>query len=128
MDKPKKPQGKLDYGKIMKGMNLGMKKKDLATYAGSLAKSDSAKAVSVTRVLKSDKFQAMMGEKVRMANDHLTEEKLERTNAVGLSNIIDKLSKVGGIALQGTGDQNNVTNVDTQNILIQYLKGDTAKE
>jgi hypothetical protein len=116
--KPK--QGKLDLKKIAKGLKLGMKKKDIAVYAGSLAVTDGGKITSVNKRINSDEFQSMMAEKVKMAGDSMTQEKLEQTNAVGLATIIDKLSRVSGLATVNPFSDNPNTTINADHVLIQY--------
>lgn len=55
--KRKKPQGKIDIKKVIKGIIEGKKKKDIAEEAGSIARSDSNKCSAVTRVQNSEEYK-----------------------------------------------------------------------
>ncbi len=120
MPKKKKPYGNLNYQKISEGLIHGKRKVDIATECGSLAKTTEGKINSVNRVINSKEFQELCSEKILMAKKAMTQDKLEATNAVGLSSVIERLSKVGGVAVANGYSDSQTTKIDTQNVLIQY--------
>lgn len=96
--KTKRRQGKINQDLVLQGLRKGMKKKDISVFAGSTAVTDQAKVNAVNQIMKSSEFQKRMHKQIIKADDALTQEKMEATNAVGLASIIEKLSKVSGIS------------------------------
>lgn len=119
----KKPQGKLDVSKVLEGLHKGMKKKDIAEYAGSLAQSDEAKANAVTRVMRSDEFKSKAHDLIERSYAGITDEKIARAGYAQLVKGIEQLSKVGGLAEAQQVEVNNTQiNIDLDGILTHYAK------
>ncbi len=111
-------QGKVNVAKVAVGLANGLKKKDIAIQAGSLAKSDSAKCNAVARVMKSSEFKELACALIGKSFNAITDEKINETNALGLALIIQRMAKVSG--LDSYKEEDSELNIN----LVQYSDGE----
>ena len=96
-----KPQGKLNYHTILKGILSGVKHYEIAEQAGSLAKSKKAKCNAIKQAVESNRYKKMsktflekLNKEIERLIDAIAESKLQGVAYDKKASSLEKLEKM----------------------------------
>jgi len=119
------PKGKLSTDKVIKGVMMGMKKKDIAPFAGSLAVGDNNKCNAVTEIQNKQEYkdktqtllQKLESERLRILNG-MIEKDLSESDHTSLSLSLERVNKIAELLSGKPTDRVDSTSEDLKAFLL----------